>query len=157
MLFYYCGGDHIVQYKKDNVIIGSNIKHYRKLNNLTQKQLGAKIGKTESSIQKYESGATEIPRSVLDTIASTLNLHILDLLDDGTAMGWLDERDEILFSLYKCLGCTIDFNSSGDEAIVTYKNNTYRLPASEIYGYLFGLIEDDVLDRLLTIIKPYKE
>ena len=37
---------------KDNITIGSNIKHYRKLNKLTQKELGGLIGKTESSVQK---------------------------------------------------------------------------------------------------------
>ena len=61
-----------------NSIIGYNIKKHRKRQRLTQEQLGKRIGKTTSSIQKYEAGKTEIPRSVLEDIASALNLHLLD-------------------------------------------------------------------------------
>ena len=41
-----------------NTIIGYNIKKHRKSHHLTQEQLGKRIGKTTSSIQKYEAGKT---------------------------------------------------------------------------------------------------
>lgn len=47
----------MIDYKK----IGLKIKENRKKLKLTQKELGEKIGKTESSIQKYEKGLTQIP------------------------------------------------------------------------------------------------
>jgi len=40
----------------NNEKIGNNIKKWRKLKKLTQQELGEKIDKTLSSIQKYEKG-----------------------------------------------------------------------------------------------------
>lgn len=36
--------------------IGENIKFYRKQRNMTLKELGCKVGITESTMQKYETG-----------------------------------------------------------------------------------------------------
>lgn len=60
---------------------GSLIKKFRKRKKYTQKQLANLIGKTESSIRKYEKGLIEIPNSVLNQIAEALNVTILDLMD----------------------------------------------------------------------------
>ena len=35
--------------------IGDNIKKYRKMNKLTQKEFSRKIGKSERMVQKYEN------------------------------------------------------------------------------------------------------
>lgn len=61
--------------------IGENIYAYRKAKRLTQKQLGEKIGRTESSIQKYEKGDVEIPNSVLQAIADSLDVTYNRLVD----------------------------------------------------------------------------
>lgn len=141
---------------KDNITIGSNIKHYRKLNKLTQKELGGLIGKTESSVQKYESGATEIPRSVLYKIASVLDVHLLDLLDDGSAIDWHGQRDRLMLSLYKFLGYTIDFGvDHSSNASISHGNNTYILPDHIVYSDLFEHVESDMVNRLLEIIERY--
>lgn len=60
--------------------VGIRIKQLRKEMKLTQKQLAEKINKTESSIQKYESGNVEIPHSVIENIAETLNTTVSYLL-----------------------------------------------------------------------------
>lgn len=60
--------------------IGLNIKLYRKRAGLTQKQLAFKIGKTESSVRKYELGLVQVPTDVLDTIASALKTSPFALL-----------------------------------------------------------------------------
>ncbi|KJJ65435.1 helix-turn-helix transcriptional regulator [Clostridium sp. FS41] len=60
----------------DNQYIGSKIKKLRKEKQLTQVQLAEKIGKTESSVRKYEKGLTEIPISVLEDIANALDTTI---------------------------------------------------------------------------------
>lgn len=77
--------------KNRDKIIGYYIQKQRKSMRLTQKQLGQLIGKTESSIQKYESGKTEIPRSVLEKIASVLGVHILELLDTTSSIEWCNQ------------------------------------------------------------------
>ena len=65
-----------------NEKIGNNIKKWRKLKKLTQQELGEKIDKTLSSIQKYEKGNVMIPIDVLSNIAKALNIGIDDLLFD---------------------------------------------------------------------------
>lgn len=44
---------------------------------LTRAQLGEKIGKSESSIKKYETGNIDIPLSVLKEICTVLDLDIV--------------------------------------------------------------------------------
>lgn len=64
----------------NNKFIGTQIKNYRKRKNLTQKDLALMIGKTVSSVQKYECGSTEIPTSVLEQIGDVLGIDIASLL-----------------------------------------------------------------------------
>lgn len=59
--------------------IGKKIKQLRK-GKMTQPELAAKIGKTESSIRKYEKGLVTIPLNVLEEIASALGVVPFDLM-----------------------------------------------------------------------------
>lgn len=68
------GGD-----KLDDNKIGMNIKKYRK-GKFTQQELANKIGKTESSIRKYEKGLVTIPLDVLNKIATALEVKVADLM-----------------------------------------------------------------------------
>ena len=72
----------------DDNKIGMNIKKYRK-GKFTQQELADKIGKTESSIRKYEKGLVTIPLDVLNRIATALEVKVADL------MGISDYLDEV--------------------------------------------------------------
>ena len=63
--------------------IGKKIKQYRK-GKMTQQELAEKIGKTESSIRKYEKGLVTIPLDVLEQIASSLGITAFDLMGAWT-------------------------------------------------------------------------
>lgn len=63
----------------DDNKIGMNIKKYRK-GKFTQQELADKIGKTESSIRKYEKGLVTIPLDVLNRIATALGVEVSDLM-----------------------------------------------------------------------------
>lgn len=65
-----------IDYKK----LGFFIKEKRKELNLTQKELGEKIGKTESSIRKYEKGLINIPNDVLEKLANFLGVSFFRLI-----------------------------------------------------------------------------
>ncbi len=54
--------------------INKNIQIARKFLNYSQKELAEKIGKTESSVKKYESGVTNVPLNVLEKIAEVFNI-----------------------------------------------------------------------------------
>lgn len=59
--------------------IGKKIKQYRK-GKMTQRELADLIGKTESSIRKYEKGLVTIPLDVLEKIASVLGVTAVQLI-----------------------------------------------------------------------------
>lgn len=65
----------------DNKFIGNKIKSIRTEKNITQEQLSELIGKTASSVQKYERGVVEVPLSVLEKIANALDVSLLELMD----------------------------------------------------------------------------
>lgn len=57
-----------------NKKLGAEIKKYRKLSGLTQSELASLVGKTENSIKQYEAGSAEIPLSVLELMATVLDV-----------------------------------------------------------------------------------
>ena len=65
--------------KSYSQIIGENIKTYRKAKGLTQPKLGELIGKSESTIRKYEAGAVEPSFNILSAISEALGVEIEDL------------------------------------------------------------------------------
>lgn len=60
--------------------IGENIKVARKAKGLTQRDLGEKIGKKYSTVQKYENGLIEPPISVIEEIAAVLEVDPYSLM-----------------------------------------------------------------------------
>lgn len=65
-----------------NIEIGKRIKRFRK-GKMTQKELGDKIGKAESSIRKYEKGSVTVPLGVLQNIAIALDIPPSELMKGG--------------------------------------------------------------------------
>ena len=63
--------------------IGERIKSLRKDSGLTQKQLGEKIGISEFSVRKYESGDRTPSTTTLKVIGRIFNLDVNDPLFDG--------------------------------------------------------------------------
>ena len=92
----------------DYTAIGSNIKRFRK-GLMTQAELAQKIGKSVSSVKKYELGLVEIPNSVIEQIALALNIKVSALvplendpffelekrLPDGYSIGGDEENGSI--------------------------------------------------------------
>ena len=64
-----------MDYKK----VGQNIKEFRIEKGLTQQALAKNIGKSESSIRKYDKGLVEIPNTVIEAIAKELDIETFDL------------------------------------------------------------------------------
>lgn len=59
--------------------IRANIKKFREDAGLSQKALAVLIGKSESAIQAYESGKTDIPLSCLVSVAKALKVTVAEL------------------------------------------------------------------------------
>lgn len=135
-----------------DLVIGQNIKAYRKYRRLTQEQLAKSIDRTVSSIQKYESGETEVPRSILERIAGVLNCRITELLDDFSAMKWEDNRDSAIFSLLKSIGCETTWSTDLDIVTIVWKGVSYSVAIIDFLGFLED-IEDSVTDTITYLIQ----
>lgn len=76
--------------------IRANIKKFREESGLTQKALADRIGKSESAIQGYESGKTDIPLSALTAILKMLKISFADLERGSKAEVQAEKPMEIL-------------------------------------------------------------
>lgn len=59
--------------------VGMQIRKYRKMRNMTQKELGLKIGVKHNTISSYEAGTNEPEQNTLFSIADVLGISINDL------------------------------------------------------------------------------
>lgn len=63
----------------------AKIREYRKLNGLTQKELGDRIGVKHNTISGYEKGTSEPEQDLLFKIANVLHISINDLFPSTTS------------------------------------------------------------------------
>jgi len=69
-------------------ILGERIRHYRKLNSLTQKQLASEIGVAPLYIANIEQGRKGISLDKLVSICQWFNISLADILP-------MEERDDL--------------------------------------------------------------
>lgn len=124
--------------------LGERIQKYRKESGLTQRQLSELIGKTFSSVQKYELGLAEPPLNVLQKIADALGVPVSSLLYDGTIHLNLDNVknpedmtpeelkeymsnmpkafEELKKAMSKTADTILDYHADGDVLLLQYYN-----------------------------------
>jgi len=64
------------------VSIGDNIRKYRKIKNITQKELGETIGISNTYLSDIETGRTNPSIKTLKKIAKGLEINYIELLKD---------------------------------------------------------------------------
>lgn len=60
--------------------IGINLKRYRRLNNMSLKEVGKKLNMNASTISKYEKGKIGITSQKLIAFANLYNIKCIDIL-----------------------------------------------------------------------------
>ena len=143
--------------------IGDNIKKYRKLNKLTQKELSEKIGKNERTIRGYEANDTIPPTSVLIKIGEVLNVSTEKLINDsGSEISLPPVTSETAKLVEKALGIVdIEYTQEEKEALtltdalnILLKRNGYDITS-------FSASEADViiknLENLVVLMANLKE
>ncbi len=123
--------------------IGENIKTYRKLKQKTQKELATEIGKSVSSVQKYELGIAIPPYAVLDKIAEALKVNFFDLLPSEYSSYMLVGYKAGNFEAQKTLG----------RMFYSYLRNS-GFPFSES---LFGISFEEVAKSLNISLSQLRE
>ena len=66
-----------------DVLVGKNIQSFRVKKNLTQKQLGIRLGLTFQQIQKYENATNRVSAPRLYMLAQTLETPIVSFFDNN--------------------------------------------------------------------------
>lgn len=131
----------------DKKIIGETIKKYRKQSKITQKQLATMIDKSESTVQKYESGEVEAPLSVLEQICACLELDISELLESDASfdfMNYIGRADKFLLEYFKVLGYEFkDHPTDPDfyQCLIHY-GYSYDIPTNDWIALIDGTNSD---------------
>lgn len=125
--------------------IGSQIRKYRKRENMTQKELAQRIGKTESSIRKYEKGLVDIPNVVLEKIANVLCTSVVSLLDSNSCINMADRAlddgyPEVSDELEKAARCKMLSTVNSEQYISLRLSELNPDGVSKVKSYL-----DDIL------------
>lgn len=69
--------------------VGKNINHYRKVNDLTLKEVANRVGITEATMQKYETGQIKrVDIEMIDKIANAIGTTASKLT------GWLNNEEK---------------------------------------------------------------
>lgn len=100
----------------NNLEIGKKIKQFRKKAGLTQKELGKKIGRAESSIAQYESGKVEAPINVLQEICNACNVSFSLAMDDDSLDKLKDSVQSNNHKLLVELNHLLDERANGDDS-----------------------------------------
>ncbi len=80
--------------------IGERIKKLRKSMNLTQTELGNKVGVQKNAVSKWECGRVEdIPTSTVKALATLFNVPTSYLIDDESSK-YAASDDAIKFALF---------------------------------------------------------
>lgn len=83
-------------YKCDrNIEIGKRIAKIRKERHMRQQDLAILIGRTETSIRKYEKGLVNIPLPVIEAISSALEVTEAQILPEVSIMN-IPTEEEVL-------------------------------------------------------------
>lgn len=137
-------------------ILGNNIKAARKAKKMTQKELATKIGKTESSIRKYEKGFCDIPNSVIEAIAKSLDVSVFEITngiypsEPKNVAEYLNMGEKI-HQLRKQAGLTqkelAEKVGVSDTAIMRYEKNQ-RIPRKETLNKLAAVLNTTPSDLM---------
>ncbi|CCZ55541.1 putative uncharacterized protein [Clostridium sp. CAG:75] len=71
-------------------LVAANLKRIRKQQKVTQRQLGERTGKSERTIQNYESGKINFNLEMIQTLASALEIDWKELMNNANS---LDKSD----------------------------------------------------------------
>lgn len=104
--------------------VGEKIREYRKKNNMTQKELGAKIGVKNNTISAYERGAISPEQDMLFELSKVFNISISDLFPQKENA--TDELDRALNMAKNLNTKDVEFLNALIEKTLSYKSEEER-------------------------------
>ena len=104
--------------------VGEKIREYRKKNNMTQKELGKKIGVKNNTISAYERGAISPEQDMLFELSKVFNISISDLFPQKENA--TDELDRALNMAKNLNTKDVEFLNALIEKTLSYKSEEER-------------------------------
>lgn len=102
--------------------LSENIRHFRKLRNLSQDEIAKRLGyKSFTTIQKWETGASEPPVGKLYELADILQVNIMDLLSDETDVINTFNEQKAIIATDALVQIATSHEAMGGEALHTKK------------------------------------
>lgn len=110
--------------------VSGKIREYRKLRNLTQKELGEKIGVKHNTVSGYEKGTSEAEQDILFKIANALDVGINDLFPPTTNSISLTTCEKDFIKKYRVLDergkSTVDKALDNEYEYIVNKNKAIQ-------------------------------
>ena len=120
-----------------SIIIGERIKELRTLSNMSQDELGRRIGVQRAAINKYEKGTvSNIPLNTIEKIANIFEVS------PSYIVGWNDTQQsklsleaKLLYAVSNVFGKDVvdlietytSVNKEGKKKLLDYSNDVYKL------------------------------
>lgn len=109
---------------------GERIKNYRKMANLTQKELGILSKTSERAIQNYETGKRQPRIEQLQKIAPVLKVTVADLLGTPKTNDffWYSYLEDKL----KQIGCRLSYNEEDAAVWIEFPDGTLEVTDADL-------------------------
>jgi len=133
--------------------IGSIIRYYRIMNDLTQEELAEKINLSYQQIQKYEYNKATPPLDKLTQICKILEIPSEVFFKDSIRKNLIDRIEFIIEKNYELVKI-LDDNPELHELIKSYSKNKSHLKVSDLLKILNDLINlpKEKIELCLAII-----
>lgn len=82
---------------KINSVISKNIKKYRKLNGMTQKDLSQKVGVSIAAVSNWETGTNSIDIDSLFSVCNALGVSISDITEEENTLVLNKYEKELIY------------------------------------------------------------
>lgn len=114
--------------------IGENIKKFRNIKGMTQKELAKELNVTPVTIQNYENNRRKPDFQVLDELADILGCKLFDLLGVNSPDDMIkdDPKSYFLEQYLKALGYEFIFDEENGYIILKAKNEEFEITENDI-------------------------
>lgn len=121
--------------------IRENIRLFREKARLSQRKLADLIGKSESAVQGYENGKTDIPLSSLVAIAGALKVTFAELSEGKKEKKPVEKEQEIkVYNLEERMSVATILIKNG---YTVRQGKRLRTPTGKTLDYILYIQEDE--------------
>ena len=130
----------------DQYVTGNTIKTLREKNNMTQLQLAEKLGVSDKTVSKWETGKGYPDITLLEPIAEAFQISVTELISGNTIQNANVSANMLRSKFYVCPVCGNVIHSMGEAVIQCHGivlNTLEAEPADEHHKISVERVEDE--------------